>query len=203
MALELGDGSYSVRRKCKSCGVSISEESKSCTHCGEPYPFEDNKCIFCKRRTPKERKLCVHCGRSHSLSFTTATTRQDSTTGSTRGPVRPPKSADSYTCFQVQGRQGEMAVGRSLLANVLGGQPALIRCYFEVFDESGTIRNPVVSTEFLIYAGRSNSLEQLSGTDRSEAEGALRWIDNAMAAKSCRRIGSGPHWYSHRYQRTG
>ena len=85
------------------------------------------------------------------------------------------------------------------MANLLGA-PSLFKCYFEVFDEEGRVPKPLIGVEFLIYAGQSSSLEQLSGIDRSEAEGALRAIDEAMRKEGCQRIADGPHWYSHRYK---
>lgn len=107
-------------------------------------------------------------------------------------------AVSKYYHFQVHAKQGEMALGRSLLANVIGGEPALIRCTFEVLNDEGL--GCVDHEEFMIYAGQGRPIENLSGTNRSEAENALVRIDQRMQVHGCERIASGPHWYSYRYR---
>lgn len=104
-----------------------------------------------------------------------------------------------WVYWVVRARQGEMATGRSFVRSILAGMPAVIQCYFDVWAENDFLKHPYIGVEFLINAGQANSLEQLTGMDRTVAEDALRKLDNAMGQKGCRRVADGPHWYSHRY----
>jgi ribosomal protein L40E len=198
---------------CRVCGKRTVRNGKFCMHCSHP-----TGCVRCGAEFPPGAQYCPACGISTGELRSDARELREKATGHRLGrlTIQPATSdrwpnpgipavasavaASDYIYFQVRARQGGMAVGRSILANVLGGQPSLIKCHFEIFDEGGVVDEPYLRIEFLIYAGRSYSLEQLSGTDRSEAESALRAIDKTMSKEGFQRIADGPQWYSHRYR---
>lgn len=101
--------------------------------------------------------------------------------------------------FEVRARQGEMATGKSFLRSMIGGMPAVIRCYFDLWSEDGLGDAPLWGVTFLINAGQAVSREHLSGMDRNVAQDALDVLDKAMIGRGCRRVADGPHWYSHRF----
>ncbi len=101
--------------------------------------------------------------------------------------------------FQVRARQGEMANAKSFLRSLIGGMPAVIRCYFDLWSEDGLGSSALWGVQFLINAGQAASLENLSGMDRTVAQDALDVLDKVMIERGCRRVADGPHWYSHRF----
>jgi hypothetical protein len=201
-----GDGKAVRHETCKNCGAKACKNcskrspkgSRFCMHCGWT-----STCPNCDFKLPDSAKFCPSCGASRMegrpIPRPVDEARKTEATTPRRPAVvdkTPEPQPVTYRYLQVHAVQGEMAMGRSLVANMFGA-PALIKCKFEVMDEvSGKC---VAGVDFLVYAGR-DSIENLSSIDRSEAEQALREIDKLMISRGADRISGGPHWYSHRYR---
>lgn len=108
--------------------------------------------------------------------------------------------SDDYYYIVIHAHQGGMAVGRSIVTNLIFNQAAQVRCWFEAVDEEDGEAPRIDSEPFLISAGSGGSLETLSGVARSGAERALQNLNNRLRMKGCERIANGPHWYNYRYR---
>ena len=186
-------------KACMNCSKRTPKDSRFCMHCGWT-----SDCPNCDSKLPDKAKFCPACGTARTegrpAPAQTTTTRKavDAASAAPReNTTEPPQPQPvTYRYYQVYARQGEMATGRSILANLLG-EPALIKCMFELRDEAnGTC---IADIEFMVYAGRE-SIENLSGSDRSEAERALQALNQHITAQGGERIVNGHHWYSHRYR---
>jgi hypothetical protein len=117
---------------------------------------------------------------------------------------------DDFVYLQVRVREAGLALGRSVLLNVLAGQPSVINWTFEAHCLSAGTDSVLISTGFQARANVDPARDALSDQDREEAQIALRDLCSRLIADRWERVDrfpwetgmpAGP-WYGHRYRMT-
>lgn len=190
--------------KCRKCDKHTPADHNFCMSCGYP-----TGCQNCGRELPAEAQFCPVCGTSRQAIKTRSVGKVDPfVAGSTAHTVSRedaarasmPATPKERQELEIHAREIGMATGRSILANLLG-EPALLKCQFVAVGIINGRPRELYDVEFVRYAGRADSIENLGAMDRENAQEALASIHELAVRNGWKPITKGAHWYSYRYEK--